>query len=66
MAESEAYEKILRQKAKENLIAGGGDKKSKEYKSGLQNSAKLINPIDTREELASALNVSHDTLYQER
>lgn len=56
LAESEAYEKILRQKGKENqkLSEGRG-------KKGCQNSDNL-NPIDTKQELASALNVSHDTM----
>ena len=52
-------EPLLRKKAKGNLSAGGGDKKSSKRKSPLQNSAKAIN---TREELAHIAHVSHDTI----
>jgi hypothetical protein len=51
---------VIAARAKENEIAGGGDKKSQSAKSG---SPKLANPkIDTREELAQIAGVSHDTI----
>ena len=51
-------EPMIREKAKENqqLSQGRGQK-------GLQNSANL-NSIDTREELAKAAGVSHDTIHK--
>jgi hypothetical protein len=59
-------EPLLKAKGKENLSAGGGDKKSEAYKSGSPNSAKAISPIDRREELAQAAGVSHDTIGKVR
>ena len=49
-------------KAKANQIAAGGDKFSE--KPLPQNSAKAVTPIDTREEIAKAANVSHDTVHK--
>lgn len=53
---------LIEKKAKENLSQGGGDRKSEEYKSGSQNSAKAIASIDTREEVAKIAGTSHDTV----
>jgi ParB-like chromosome segregation protein Spo0J len=51
-------ENVFKEKAKENLILSGGDKKS-----GLQISANpIIEKIDTRQEIAKIANVSHDTI----
>lgn len=55
-------EGFFREKAKENQSSGGGDKKSKDVKSGCQNSDKAILPIDTKKELAKIAGVSHDTI----
>jgi len=54
LREAEALERILRPRAKEQQI--------RKPNSVLQNSAKQ--PIDTREEISRALNISHDTLYK--
>ncbi len=39
-------------RAKANLSAGGGDKKSEDAKSGLVNSPNPILPVDTKKEMA--------------
>ena len=46
-------------KAKENLSLTGGDKKS-----GLQNSVKLENTVNTQKEISKLADVSHDTIYK--
>lgn len=43
---------LFREKARENLTASGGDKKSESAKSGLPNSTKAISPVNTRKEIA--------------
>ncbi len=53
------FEKLFKEKAKENQIKAG-----KEFGKGLQNSAKAINAIDTRQELAKKAEVSHDTIMR--
>jgi hypothetical protein len=50
-------ESTIAARAKENQSAGGGDQKS-----GLTNSAKPIEPINTRAELAKTAGVSEDTV----
>jgi N6-adenosine-specific RNA methylase IME4 len=51
-------EDVFREKAKENLVLSGGDKKS-----GLQISVNPItNKINTQKEIAKIANVSHDTI----
>ena len=50
---------IVQEKAKENCVSGGGDKKT-----GLQISGYPINPIRTDKELAKLAGVSHDTIYK--
>lgn len=52
-------ETLYRRKAKENLSTAG---KIYSPKEGLQNSAKVTSTIDTRKELATIANVSHDTI----
>ena len=52
-------ESIFSEKAKANLKQAG---ESYSPKEGSQNSAKVPIPIDTRQELAKAANVSHDTI----
>ena len=42
-------EGALKEKAKANLAAGGGDKKSEDAKSGLAKKPKAIDKIDVRE-----------------
>jgi len=49
-------------KAKENSMKSGGDRKSDNYKSGLENSPKSINPIDTRKEVSVIAEVSDNTI----
>lgn len=52
------YESLFKEKAKENLKLGGGDKKSP-----LQKSANPITEkINTREEVSKIAGVSHDTI----
>jgi len=50
---------LIAEKAKENLSIAGSSYSPKE---GLQISAKVQKPIDTRSELAKLTNVSHDTI----
>ena len=49
-------EPLIREKAKENMSLGGGNRKS-----GMQKSSDPIRPITTRDELAKLAKVSHDT-----
>ncbi len=44
-------------RAKANMSAGGGDQKSKDAKSGLVNSPNPISPVDTRKEMAQAVEL---------
>tara|TARA_Y100000592_G_scaffold99370_1_gene175154 strand:+ start:1019 stop:2230 length:1212 start_codon:yes stop_codon:yes gene_type:complete len=53
------YEPFFKAKAKENLKASGGDRKSENKISGCQISDKAI---DTKKELSKVANVSHDTI----
>lgn len=54
---------VIAEKAKEQQKQSGGDKKSTNYqKSVMQKSAEPISPITTREEIAKAAGVSHDTI----
>jgi len=55
---------IIAERAKENLRLSGGDKKSEEARTGLQNSVEPIKPIDTQKELAQQAKVSHDTIWK--
>jgi DNA modification methylase/ParB-like chromosome segregation protein Spo0J len=50
-------EEVFSVKAKENLKASGEN-----FGKGLQKSAKPIEKVDTRKELAKVANVSHDTI----
>lgn len=52
-------EPIIKEKAKENLKASGEN-----FGKGVQKSAKPINPIKSRDELAKIAGVSHDTIYK--
>lgn len=52
-------ESVFSARAKENLSKAG---QSYSPKEGLQISAKVYEPIDTRQELAKVANVSHDTI----
>lgn len=52
-------EPLISLRAKENLIASGGDKKS-----GLQKSVDPIEKFDTQKELAKIAGVSHDTIHK--
>lgn len=54
-------EPLIAAKAKENIVASGGDRKSASAKSGLPT---LAEPIDTREEVAKIAGVSHGTMYK--
>ena len=56
------YKDIISDMARENQALAGGDKKSEEYKSLPQNSDEPIAPIDTNEELAKKVGLSHDTI----
>jgi len=49
-------------RAKANLSAGGGDKKSEDAKSGLVNSSNPISPVDTRKEMAQAVGIGEQTM----
>lgn len=52
-------------KAKEKQIEHGGAAPGKsKSETLLQNSAEVISPIDTREELAKIARVSHDTIMK--
>lgn len=52
-------EPLIAARAKENLSAVGGDKKSNEYKeSGLANLPEAIQPVNTRDELSKLAGVS--------
>ena len=52
-------EPLIAARAKENLSAVGGDKKSNEYKeSGLANLPEAIHPVNTRDELSKLAGVS--------
>ena len=54
---------VIAEKAKEQQKQSGGDRKSEEYQeSVMQKSAEPISPITTRNELAKAAGVSHDTI----
>jgi uncharacterized protein YerC len=52
-------EESYRAKAKENL---GGDRKSESFKSSLEISPNLIEPINTRVEIAKVAGVSDNTI----
>lgn len=58
------FKPVIEEKAKKNLSLSGGDKKSKNAKSGCQKSDKAISPIDTKKELAKIAGVSHDTIHK--
>ena len=49
-------------KAKENMSAGGGDQKSERVKSGFVNSQNPILPVNTTQELASAVGIGQQTM----
>jgi len=49
-------------RAKANLSAGGGDKKSEGTKSGLVNSPNPILSVDTRKEMAQAVGIGEQTM----
>ena len=53
------FKQQIAAEAKNNCVAGGGDRKSKNAKSGLQ---IVANPIDTKKEVAKIADVSHTTL----
>jgi len=52
-------QKYWNEKGKENMSAGGGDRKSDNKKSGLSD---LTNPVNAREEAAKAVGVSEGTM----
>ena len=54
-----SMEELFKEKAKENMSAGGGDQKS-----GSQKSDDPIPEISTKKELAKLANVSHDTIMR--
>ncbi len=49
-------------RARENMVAGGGDQKSEESKSGLATLPNPISPINTRKELAGAVGLGERTM----
>ena len=49
-------------RAKENMIAGGGDQKSEEAKSGLATLPNPISAVNTRKELAEAVGLGERTM----
>ena len=49
-------------RARGNMSAGGGDRKSKSTKSGLVNSSNPISPVDTRKEMAQAVGIGEQTM----
>jgi len=49
-------------RARANLSAGGGDKKSEDSKSGLVNSPSPISPVDTRKEMAQAVVIGEQIM----
>lgn len=54
-------EDVIRAKAKENLSASGGDRKSSNAKSGFLNSRKAV---QTDKELGKIAGVSKDTIWK--
>ncbi len=54
-------ESIVARKAKANLSAGGGDKKSAAAKSGSAKLPKAISPINTRQQSAKSAGVGQRT-----
>lgn len=54
-------EEVIKVKAKENLSAGGGDRKSPNPKSD-----NPIEKVNTNEELAKLAGVGHNTIHQFR
>ncbi|MDR1492024.1 MAG: hypothetical protein LBT05_04805 [Planctomycetaceae bacterium] len=56
------FKPMITAKAKEKMVAGGGDQKSSQAKSGSPNSSNPIKGMDTRQEIAKIAGVAPDTV----